>query len=311
MKISQAAVFEGKKLERTRIVQGLRKAGLKVSDATEPSALGRERLVVIGPSVRMPQKVARAIRASQPDALILAGVKRLSARAAWADGVLPLPLSSNDLRVRLPELVRLRAVPTTRAPLVRVAEPPPSVRPGDGIVDPLTGFYTFAHFKEVLFVEVKRARRHKFPVSLALVAFDALGDELEDELRARLQSGLALAIRSSLRDTDYAVQYDHDRVAVFMPHTEPQGALVVSRRICERVARAELRHGQRVIRPTLSIGVAGVGTRTEGFSFADLARGAGQAVAAAIRGGGNRVEFSPPEPESAADASGDAIGVVQ
>lgn len=295
MKISQAAVFEGKKLERTRIVLGLRKAGLKVTDAAEADALGRERLVVIGPTVRSPQKVAKAVRSSQPDALILAAVKRISARASWADGVLPLPLSANDLKVRLPELMRLRGAPTTRPPLRPVPEPVPTVRPGDGILDPLTGFYTFAHFKEVLFIEVKRARRYKFPVSLALIAFDPLDEDLAEELRTRLHSGLALAIRSSLRDTDFPVQYDRDRISLFMPHTEPQGALIVARRICERVARAELRHGQRVLRPTLSIGVAGVGSRPDVFSFSDLVKAANEAMTAAMRAGGNRVEFSSTE----------------
>src|SRR5690606_24012778 len=133
------------------------------------------RLVVIGPSVPSPQRVAKQIREKCPDALVLAGVRRPRRPIKWADGQLPLPLSPADLKVRLPELVLLRGlarqVKANRPHLVPQHEPPPP-RPGEGILDPLTGFYTFAHFKEVLYVEVKRARRYNFPLSLGLVCFD-------------------------------------------------------------------------------------------------------------------------------------------
>ena len=35
--------------------------------------------------------------------------------------------------------------------------------------------------------------------------------------------GLALAIRRSLRDTDYPVQHSADRVLLLMPHTDLAG----------------------------------------------------------------------------------------
>ncbi len=286
MRVTQVALFETKKQERTRMAQGLEQAGLKVSAAEGPEGLRREQAVVIGPSTSGGAKLAKAIRAARPDALVLAAMKH-PAKASWADAVVPLPLSAADLKVRLPEMVKLREM---AANLQQAAEPI-QPRPGDGILDPFTGFYTFAHFKEVLFIEVKRARRYNFPVALALISYDALPGKLTERLRAKLFSGLALSIRRSLRDTDYPVQYSADRVLLLMPHTDLQGALVVSRRICERVAKASLQHDAQVLHPTISIGVAGATTPGREFSFADLVRDAQSALDAAIARGGNGVEF--------------------
>ncbi len=299
MKITVAAVLEPKRVERERIVAGLKKAGLRVTQAQAPEALRREKLVVIGPSFtgREASKVSRAVREGTADALVLAGMKK-PGRAAFADGILPLPVSPEDLRVRLPELARLRALTAASASSGdRAVEPPIAARPGEGILDPVTGFYTFAHFKEVLFIEVKRARRYNFGLSLALIAFDRLDGVEEGALREQLLSGLALAIRRSLRDTDFPVQYSPDRVLLLMPHTDLQGALVVSRRICDRVARATLAHGDRVLHPTISVGVSAATSPSRAFSFAELVTHAQGALDQAQEGGGNRVEFEVPPPD--------------
>ena len=286
MKPTHAAVFEPVAAERRKLVAGVKQAGLTVSSALEPAALGKETVVLLGPSLTEPAKVAKAVRAKSPGALLLAAQKKLG-RASFADGVIPLPLSPRDFLLRLPELLKLRDVggapPRGAAPM--------RPRPGEGILDPLTAFYTFAHFKEVLFIEVKRARRYGIPLGLAVVEFDPLPEPPDAALRAQLSGGLALSIRRSLRDTDYPVQLSVDRVLLLMPHTDLKGALVVSRRICERVAKASLEHGGKVLHPTLSIGVAAAPIPGQELSFSDLVSRAQSALAAAVEGGGNRVEF--------------------
>jgi diguanylate cyclase (GGDEF)-like protein len=285
MRIDQAAVFESNQLERARIVEGLKKAGLKVTSTEQADGLKRERLVVIGPGVARPRNVVKAVRQTVPDAIVLATFRR-PRKAPWADGLLPLPVSGSELQVRLPELVRLRELGGVRVQAMRLR---------DGILDPLTGFYTFSHFKEVLFVEVKRARRYNFPLSLALVSFDPLPRKVAAAFRGMLFSGLALAIRQSLRDTDYPVQYNSHHVALLMPHTDLQGALATSQRICERVEKSRLEHPKGVIRPTVSVGVAGCPQPSREFSFAQLVKAAQDAMARATAAGGNRVEFTLPE----------------
>jgi diguanylate cyclase (GGDEF)-like protein len=277
MKITQAAVLGASGASRKKLVEGLKKAGLKVSAAEGPDALSREQLVVIAPGASA-AKLAKAARAALSEAVVVAAQQTLGP-AKWADAVVPLPLSSKDLKARLPDFARLREPPA-----------PPQPRPGEGILDPLTGFYTFNHFKDVLFVEVKRARRYGFPLAVALIAFDPLDIRPTEEIRTQLLGGLALAIRRSLRDTDYPVQYGVDRVLLLMPHTPLQGAVVVSKRICERVARASLTHDGQTVHPTISIGVSSGGSGSQ-LAFADLARQAQQSLDSARNSGGNRVEF--------------------
>ena len=280
MTIKLAAVIEPNAARYKSVVDALKKAGLKVSAAREPEQLGKEQLVVLGGSLKSPTRVAREVRRQVPDALVFAGQAK-GFKAPWADGVLPLPVSANDLKVRLAEREK-------HAPAVSLAP-----RPGEGILDLATNFYTFAHFKEVLFVEVKRARRYGFPLALALVAFDPISGRMDAELQTQLMGGLALAIRRSLRDTDYPVQHSPDRVLLLMPHTDLAGSLIVARRICERVARATLQAGDTIVHPTISLGVA-AGEPGREYGFSDLVRQAQDGLTAAMSRGGNRVEFVTP-----------------
>ncbi|HZH12906.1 MAG TPA: GGDEF domain-containing protein [Archangium sp.] len=293
MKITRAIIIEPGAAGRRKLKEGLEKAGLEVSAvAGWEEAPGRGvQVVVLGPSVDGPARVARAVRKQLPQALVLAA-QETPGKAGFADGVLPLPVSGKDLRVRLPELVKLRTLsrgtPVRKARAAPAAEP---VRaPGETLLDPLTQFYVFAHFKDFVFVEVKRSRRHGLPLALALVAFDPLPVRAGRELREQLHGGLALAIRRSLRDTDFPVQYSADRVLLLLPHTDLAGAHTLARRVCERVARSSLAFDDQVIRPTVSVGLAALTPGRE-VSFADLVRQAQSSLESAQAAGGNRVEM--------------------
>lgn len=305
MPISSAALFESQAASRRALVTGLSRAGLKVSRAEGPEDLGSEGLVVLGPSVKEPGKLVRRIRKALPKAVILAARKG-AGKVAGVDGVLPLPISPADLRVRLPELERLMKLsrkPPGGKSTERLAEASGAAA---SVLDPHTHFYTFPHFKELLYVEVKRARRHGFPISLAIIAFDPLTEKVAVKLKAQLLGGLALAIRRSLRDTDFPVIDPQDRVVLLMPHTDLQGALVVCRRICERVARASLAVDGQILHPTISAGVAAAPISGE-VSFSDLARQAQGALDNARAAGGNQValplEDPPGEPAAEPAAS--------
>lgn len=279
MKLKHVAVIEPNQGRWKALAASLKKAGLSVTAAREAQALEREHLVVLGASAKSPSKLAREVREKLPDAILLAAQAK-GFKAPYADAVLPLPVSVNDLKVRLAEW-------STRS---AGDDAGPTARPGEGILDPTTNFYTFAHFKEVLFVEVKRARRYGFPLALAVLAFDALPGAQRPTVQTQLMGGLALAIRRSLRDTDYPVQYSADRVLLLMPHTDLAGSLIVARRICERVSRASLQVDEELIHPTISVGVA-AGEPGREYGFSDLVRQAQDGLMQAMARGGNRVEF--------------------
>ncbi len=162
-------------------------------------------------------------------------------------------------------------------------------QPETAAIDPHTGFRTFGYFKEVLFIEVKRARRYGYPVSLLLVSYDE-GEDFPasgTEARRRLFGGLAVAIRKCMRDYDIAVSYAGQSsasgdVLVLMPHTDGEGAKVVARRIREAISRSELRLDGRSWRPTVSIGVASSDTGTSD-SFSEMVREARQGLQGTAR----------------------------
>lgn len=291
MKVTRAIVVEPGATERRKLKEGLERAGLEVEAAAEWEP-GRAQLVVLGPSVERPAQVVRGVRKHLPQALVLSA-QETPGKVGSADGVLPLPVSAKDLKVRLPELMKLRSL-TREGPPARRARttsaPEPVRLPAEGPLDPLTQFYLFTHFKDLVFVEVKRSRRYGLPLSLALVAFDTLPVPVDRELRGQLFGGLALAIRRSLRDTDLPVQYSLDRVLLLLPHTDLAGAQTVTRRVCERVARSSLAFDEQVLRPTVSVGLAAF-TPGQDTSFADLARQAQRSLEAAQAAGGNRVEM--------------------
>jgi diguanylate cyclase (GGDEF)-like protein len=292
MRITRAVVIEPGAAGRRKLKEGLEKAGLEVSALAEwEEAPERAHLVVLGPSVERAAQVARAVRRRLPQALVLVA-REAPGTPGFADGVLPLPVSAKDLRVRLPELVKLRALGRgTPARKGRATPPPEPVRAsGEVLLDPLTQFYVFAHFKDFVFVEVKRSRRYGLPLALALVAFDPLPVQADRELRAQLYGGLALAIRRSLRDTDFPVQYAADRVLLLLTHTDLAGAQIVARRILERVARSSLSFEDQVLRPTVSVGLAALSPGRDG-SFSELVRQAQGSLESAQATGGNRVEM--------------------
>ncbi len=294
MKRKVAAVLEPNASRWKALAEGLKKAGLKVTAAREPTALTNEQLVVLGTSAKSPSRVAREVREAAPGALVLAAQSK-GFKAPFADAVLPVPISPNDLKVRLAEWER------------RESEVPLNVpRAGDGILDPITNFYTFNHFKEVLFIEVKRARRYGFPLALASIGFDGQ-DQYGPQVRAQLMGGLSLAMRRSLRDTDYPVQYSEDRVLLLMPHTDLAGSLIVARRICERVSKATLQVGDQVVQPTISVGVA-AGDPGRNLSFSDLVKHAQDGLEQAMAAGGNRVEFR--DAASGIETSSDGIPAI-
>src|SRR5262245_36248457 len=179
MKVKVAGVLEPDPAVVGELSLGLARAHLPARRLKAPQDAASCDLVVLGPSVagKAAAVAARLIRKVAPQALVLQGQQR-PAKAAHADGVLPLPISPADLRVRLPELLQLRAF---RRGEGGGRARPPRPRVGEGILDPLTAFYAFRHLKEVLSVEVKRARRYGFPVALALLAFDPLEARAQKE----------------------------------------------------------------------------------------------------------------------------------
>lgn len=227
-------------------------------------------------------------------------VQKAESTEAGAENWLVRPLKRTELLACVRDMLTIRklkqrivalrtASGESTADLTRGAE-----AAAGALFDADTGFYTFKAFKEILYREVKRARRHGFPLSIALIAFDPgdtfPGDASEGEARAQVFGGLATAVRESLRDTDLPVSYTGDNVLVLMPHTELAGAVTVAKRIQHRINKSTLRVAGREAHPTVSVGLASTASLGEG-GFGELVKSASRSLQGAVRAGGNRILF--------------------
>src|SRR4051812_42866488 len=127
-------------------------------------------------------------------------------------------------------------------------------------------------------MEVKRARRYKFPVSFLIVAIDHFHERLAGSTQGLRMVVMAEAlgiISRGVRDIDLAVPFTENRFLVFLPHTPRAGALTVAARLHERVRKMKT-----VEDLTPSIGVAAfdpLSSKAE-VSFGTLMREATEAL---------------------------------
>lgn len=293
-------IVEGNRRVRERLVRELQGSGhatRTAGTATEARAVMAEdppALVLCAASVPSADELLKSVKAAGRNApacvmLVREDTPRTLARAtdAGADNYLVYPFKGADILacVRWLDQIRsLRAQLDAATPALIALPATPDPR---GIFDPFTGFYTFESFKEILFIEVKRALRYGFPLSVAMIAYDRieLPAAAETEVRSMLHGGLAVAIRKSLRDTDLPVYYKGEHVLVVMPHTDRPGALTVAHRIQDKVHRSTLRLAGMVLKPRVSIGL-GYAQDLKSESFADIIKVASRHLGEARKAGG-------------------------
>lgn len=125
--------------------------------------------------------------------------------------------------------------------------------------DDLTGVHNRRHFMQVVQREWERARRYQMQAALLLIdadhfkrVNDAYGHLCGDELLRCISK----AVRESLRQADVLARFGGEELIVFLPHTDPLGALDVAERVRERVQALRMPWHSALVGTTVSIGVA-------------------------------------------------------
>lgn len=151
--------------------------------------------------------------------------------------------------------------------------------------DSTSGMLHIDLFKTLLPLEIRRARRHGYPIAICVVSLDPLPNA--KEVTAEMAAACEPFIRGAVRDVDLAVRYGDGRFLVFLPHTDLRGAEAVGRRVVNEIRNCRLRAGGVEMILTASVGIA---TPRPGKppSFARLIRDAHMAVKAAQLKGGDR-----------------------
>jgi diguanylate cyclase (GGDEF)-like protein len=155
--------------------------------------------------------------------------------------------------------------------------------------DGLTGLINHARLKEILKIELQRARRQGEPLCFAMIDLDHFksvndryGHPVGDEVLIRL----ARLLREALREYDVAARYGGEEVALILPRTDLHQARSVLERV--RTAFAALLHGAdgTAFSVTLSAGLADAAPHED---MESLIGAADRALYAAKTAGRNRI----------------------
>jgi diguanylate cyclase (GGDEF)-like protein len=125
--------------------------------------------------------------------------------------------------------------------------------------DDLTGLHNRRHFLDLAQREWDRARRYGTPAAMLMIDADHfrhVNEKHGQHCGDVVLKGIADAVHAQLRQADVLARFGGEELAVFLPHTDPLGALDVAERIRERVQALTIPWQSERVGTTVSVGVA-------------------------------------------------------
>jgi len=127
------------------------------------------------------------------------------------------------------------------------------------MTDPLTGLFNRRYFRERLFEEVERVKRHSECFSVFLIDIDdfkSFNDRFGHTYGDDVLKGVSRTIRDAVRSMDVVARYGGEEFAVILPHTNKKDSFIIAERI-----REDVEEYKRMVEPfkqwpTISLGVA-------------------------------------------------------
>lgn len=157
-------------------------------------------------------------------------------------------------------------------------------------LDPLTGSFNRRHFLQLVDREWGRAKRYNMDCAMLLMDVDhfkRVNDTHGHLCGDRLLREIARVSGETLRQADVLARFGGEEFAVFLPHTDPLGALDVAERIRERVEQLHFSWEERDVPVSVSLGVASL--QYEHLTLDHLIHDADEALYSAKAAGRNCV----------------------
>ncbi|MBL8862261.1 MAG: diguanylate cyclase [Planctomycetes bacterium] len=152
------------------------------------------------------------------------------------------------------------------------------------------GLFSAEDVERLMRAEFDRAVRHKFSLVVMLVGVDRLG-QLHDlygwESKDEILKAVVSMLRGSLRDSDLLGLTQDDRILLVFPHTTPESAGLLARRMLAGARKLRFDRDGRTLRISLSIGVANNRAGLD-LSFETLVAVAEDGLTVADGAGGDR-----------------------
>ncbi len=158
------------------------------------------------------------------------------------------------------------------------------------MTDPLTGLFNRRYFRERLYEEVERVKRHDGCFSTFIIDIDnfkAFNDRYGHLAGDELLKGVSKAVRDAVRSMDVVARYGGEEFAVILPHTDKKDASIIAERMRKGVQEYRPAHNIFEEWPTISLGVAEF--PADANHIDDLINKADRAMYLAKRMGKNRV----------------------
>ncbi|NUT89645.1 diguanylate cyclase [Pseudomonas corrugata] len=156
--------------------------------------------------------------------------------------------------------------------------------------DRLTGLYNRGYWEENL--KATYARHQRYGNNSSLVMFDIdhfkrVNDTYGHQAGDKVIEQVASLVREHVRDSDVAGRYGGEEFGVVLSDTDKAGARMFAERLRKAVEEMDVRYGDKVIRFTISLGVADLSPPSN--THADLIAWADEALYTSKKTGRNRV----------------------
>ena len=262
-----------------RVIEAIRRGTIDAVLVAQPTAAGPATAIVdaaLALEPRRPVVIAAATGdpATATKRAIAVGADLVTLRPHDAGKLAPIVLAAARIQHERAAVMSARgSEQVLRARLDEIADGDPR------------GLQPMEVFQRVLELEIRRARRYEYPLSVALFAVEIAPPPPPPGIRGILRARAGNALIHTIRDIDLATQLDHERFLVLLPYTDLGGAAGLGRRVIAAVGELEpVVSAGRSFPPRLVGAVTGGGSGAA-QSFAKLMKDATRALEQARRDG--------------------------
>lgn len=159
--------------------------------------------------------------------------------------------------------------------------------------DMMTKLKIHHFFQTALLEEKDRAVKTRNPLSMMMIDIDnfkRFNDTYGHQCGDEVLKNVASVIRETCRQIDIAARYGGEEMAIVMPHTALEDAIVAGERIRRNVEGAKLFHNGQELSVTVSVGVAQFSPERD-KATRDIIERSDRALYLSKQNGRNRVSF--------------------